>query len=232
MLLEIGLRLGGFIVTSLKEHKYRAALSAKETFRILCLGESISLGSYPNHLERILNQSNKSIEFRVINKAMSGTDSTYILDHLEQNLNLYNPDIAIIMTGINDRYIKYYEDIPDAGGFLFTRSLAYRFLRLWMHFVKQRNTQEQGKDLYKNTEETPCIHRPLHVPQGSSTYPIKGDLKTEESLKEAIKLNPRDDRAYVSWGNSMFVREDSLMPRLPLRAPLSLTLQANGHMLT
>ena len=46
-LLEIGLRMGGFIVMSLQEYRNHISMKQKGTYRIMCLGESTTSGQYP-----------------------------------------------------------------------------------------------------------------------------------------------------------------------------------------
>lgn len=142
VILELGLRLGGFIFLSLQEYRNRAAIYKKGAYRIMCLGESTTAvggnDSYPSQLEEVLNQRNIGITFSVINKGTPNINTSYILAHLEENLNRYHPDMVTAMMGTNDIYIKYYEEIPDANIFLFNKFRAYRFLRiLWMNMAKK-----------------------------------------------------------------------------------------------
>ena len=82
-LLEIGLRIGGFVFLSLQEHRNRIALKQKGAYRIMCLGESTTAiggeDSYPSQLEEILNERNIGIRFSVINKGIPGANTTAIL---------------------------------------------------------------------------------------------------------------------------------------------------------
>lgn len=68
VILEIGLRLEGFVLLSIQEYKNRVSLKQKGTYRIMCLGESTTQGQYPGFLEEILNQRNIGIRFSVIDK--------------------------------------------------------------------------------------------------------------------------------------------------------------------
>ena len=106
ILLELGLRLGGFLCLSLQEYRNKVSLTQAGTYRIMCLGESTTaVGkeySYPSQLENILNQRNIGIKFAVINKGLSGTTTGSIVSHLEDNLKKYSPDMVITMMGIND----------------------------------------------------------------------------------------------------------------------------------
>ena len=59
ILIEAGLRLGGFASIYLQELRNKASLKRGE-FRILCLGESTTQNQYPRFLEEELNQRNIS----------------------------------------------------------------------------------------------------------------------------------------------------------------------------
>jgi tetratricopeptide (TPR) repeat protein len=204
-LLEIGLRLGGFIFLSLQEYKNRVSFYKKGTYRIMCLGESITVGvgenSYPSQLEKVLNQRNIGIKFSVINKAVVLSDSSYIVAHLEENLNRYKPDMVTIMTGINDIDIKYYEGIPAANTLLFNKLRIYRFSKIiWIHILnKIRNT---ASDKLRETERNSKLRFHLLDIELKTFYPrlIRNSTLNEDLLKKAIELNPRNDIAYCALG--------------------------------
>lgn len=90
MLIEVGLRIAGFI------HKKRATFdqislnSDKENYyTILCLGDSFSVGvgalqenSYPRQLERLINSKAKGKMVKVINGAIGGYNTRQVLNKL------------------------------------------------------------------------------------------------------------------------------------------------------
>jgi len=114
VLLEVGLRLSGFVLLSMQEHRNAVSIRQKGSYRILCLGESTTQfggnHSYPRQLEQILNQRNLGVQFSVINKGDVGADTTVILSKLEGYLNRYKPDMVIAMMGVNDKYEEDRED--------------------------------------------------------------------------------------------------------------------------
>lgn len=69
VLLEIGLRIGGIAFLSLQRYRNKIYVKQKDTYRILCLGESTTVwggkNSYPSQLEEILNQRDIGIKFKV-----------------------------------------------------------------------------------------------------------------------------------------------------------------------
>ncbi|MFH1208786.1 MAG: hypothetical protein V1673_04440, partial [Candidatus Omnitrophota bacterium] len=145
VLLEAGLRLGGFILSSMQGSENLQSIKQKGAYRILCLGESTTQGQYPKPLEQILNQRNIGVHFSVIDKGKSGTNTLFILSRVEAYLDEYHPDMVVAMMGSNDQGIKYYEDIPESGTWLFRHCRVYRFGRmLFMHILKKI----KHKDIY------------------------------------------------------------------------------------
>jgi tetratricopeptide (TPR) repeat protein len=221
--LEIGLRVSGFIMLSLQEHKNLQSIKEQGSCRIMCLGESTTQRQYPPHLENILNQRNIGIEFSVIDKGLAHTTTVAILLELEKNLDKYQPDIVVAMMGCNDGKTMYYRDIPEADTWLFRHCRVYRFSQIiCMHILKKLKKE----DIYSVNRPTPelknsyCNHsKPLEVEKSSKkitefnsqddseyirlggVYQEQGRLiEAEQALKKAIELNPKKDIAYVELG--------------------------------
>ena len=169
VLLEIGMRIAGAVVFYLQEsHNH---LSSKDNnYRILCLGESTTaLGgedSYPSQLERMLNEQAKRNKFTVINKGVISTNTDVILDHLEGNLDLYKPQMVIVMMGVNDSYLFQPSKMPlwlwrinlyfkDFKVYKLTK-LLYKHIT---HRIKEISTptgldeDNQGTDSYTQKED-------------------------------------------------------------------------------
>ncbi|MDD2680268.1 MAG: hypothetical protein PHO03_05690 [Candidatus Omnitrophica bacterium] len=68
ILLEAGLRLGGFILLSMQEYRNKQTIKQKGAYRIICLGESTTQDQYPQFLEQALNQRNIGVRFSVIDR--------------------------------------------------------------------------------------------------------------------------------------------------------------------
>ena len=106
LLCETGLRLGDWTFTRLQELRNNQYYGQKNLITIMCIGESTTaLGgdnSYPSILGRILNQQGRGMTYRVVNAGRPSTNSGYIVEHLEDQIKQYHPDIVIAMVGIND----------------------------------------------------------------------------------------------------------------------------------
>ena len=200
IILEVGLRLGGFTLLSLQESKNRASLKQKSTYRILCLGESTTQQQWPPLLEDILNQSNMGIKFSVIDKGIVGTTTSIILAKLESNLNAYQPDIVITMMGINDGGSHLpYEPVLNSKGMNFLKSFRiYKLTKLlWLHIVIRLKEIESYRLSRHATRIKPSLKktalRQLDAQKNNSD-------SSEESLrlKKAIELNPGNAKAHTA----------------------------------
>ncbi|HRY30655.1 MAG TPA: tetratricopeptide repeat protein [Elusimicrobiota bacterium] len=108
-LAEIGLRFAGSLSLRRQERRNMRALSAKGTYRILCLGESTTAyggeNSYPSQLEKILNARAGGVRFAVVNRGVPGTDSARIADGIDDNLDRYAPAMVVTMMGANEETV-------------------------------------------------------------------------------------------------------------------------------
>jgi lysophospholipase L1-like esterase len=206
ILLEVVLRLGGFVYLSLQEHKNRASSFKKGTYRIMCLGESTTaLGgkySYPSQLEYVLNKVNIKIKFSVINKGFIGANTSRILEELENNLNIYKPDMVVTMMGMNDGSIKYYEGISDVDSVLFKRFKTYKWIRiLWTHVInKIRKKGISEKNENKNDKKLPEDN--LVIEEKESRNSKIDSTQTKKRGEKVIELSRSVDIAYVGLGFS------------------------------
>ena len=126
ILLELSLRVGGFIFLSFQEHKNVISARQKGSYRILCLGESTTANTWPAIFENILNQKNIGIKFSVIDKGRAATNTPAILSQVESYLDQYHPDMVVAMMGCNDEGVRYYQDIPEFDTWLFRHCRAIK----------------------------------------------------------------------------------------------------------
>jgi hypothetical protein len=84
-LLEIGFRAGSLVVSG---HTYGGGVDRSE--------------AYPARLERILNAATDRRAFTVVNLGVPGTNSAQTLHRLPEYVELYEPDLLVVLTGVND----------------------------------------------------------------------------------------------------------------------------------
>jgi len=163
ILLEAGLRIAGSIVFFLQERHNHVSFNQNE-YPILCLGESTTaLGgedSYPSELEALLNAQEKTKRITVINKGIISTTSNYILAHVEQNLDIYKPQMVIVMMGINDRaYLQdlnkvlWWEDFKLFFKDFRVYKLAHLLYGHITHRIKEIKAPAQAADLSQESDD-------------------------------------------------------------------------------
>jgi len=209
VILEIGLRIGGFTILSIQEQRNLQSIKQKGSFRIMCLGESTTQGQYPSYLEEILNQRSIGIKFSVIDKGIGGTNTGMILSELEANINRYYPDMVITMMGINDGggYMPY-EAVSASKITLTLHSFkVYKLTRLlWLHMTtkfkevpKKQDSIEQEQSL-KNTIELNPKDESAYIRLGGLYRDQERFAESEQVLKKVIELNSNNDSAYIELG--------------------------------
>ena len=191
VILELGLRLGGLLVLSFQESKNIIAISKKESCRVLCLGESTTMGQYPNFLENPLAQENPGISFSIIDKGLGGTTTLAILSRVQDYLNLYRPDIVVVMMGINDDSLHMPREFV-ANPRLFKSFRVYKLFKLiLLHVVTKLNEASQA-DFFFGGDQL----RSFFI-DGKDVLLNDVVLK----YKKALRINPKDDAAYAELGD-------------------------------
>jgi tetratricopeptide (TPR) repeat protein len=201
VLLEAGLRFGGFVLSSIQEYRNLQSIKQKGAYRILCIGESTTQGQYPHLLEQVLNQRNIGVRFSVIDKGRGGKRSSTLLEEIEPNLAEYHPDMVVAMMGINDAGVRYYQDIPDSESWLFRHCRIYRFGRiLYMHILKKLKREDifgiNEANSGKGDKQSPGRAQ-APFPQSGPKEAFAPSFSTEDLVKKAIELDPDNDKAYV-----------------------------------
>ncbi len=181
VLLEAGLRLGGFMLLSIREYGNLQSIKQKGAYRILCLGESTTDRQYPQFLEQILNQRNIGVRFSVVDKGRAGINTLFILSQIKTYLAEYHPDMIVAMMGINDKGVKYYQDISETDTWLFRHCRVYRFGRiLFMHILKKIRQE----DIYGFNKVVPDTK---NKPRNAETTAKKADLLNEMPARNVMK---------------------------------------------
>lgn len=220
VILEAGLRLGGWVILSLQEYKNLQALKHKGTFCIVCLGESTTQNQYPSYLEKSLNQNNLGIKFSVIDKGLAGIRTTEILSQLEAALDKYRPDMVVAMMGINDYGRHMLSGVPDPSSpqAVSEPLKVYRLAKWLWRGITAKCQIKNSCALASNSHSAlqPLVQIPAgeHLEETPQTaysdfeYKETGYLysdqarsaELEQLCRQAIKLKPRDSGRYIQLG--------------------------------
>ncbi len=197
VLLEIVMFISSYINSIPLKNKGKAEL------RILCLGESMTVGrrgdySWPSQLESILSEENK-INVEVVNRGIAEVDSSRIVESLVYDLKKFCPDLVIIMTGINDSGIEYYRNYPFYSRFLFKYSKLYKLFFIFIKniyadipekkIVKINNKLKYGRNLDE-----------MYFQLAKEYLKLFQVEKVEEYLKKSIEVNNHNLKSYIFLG--------------------------------
>jgi len=213
--LEIALRVGGVIVLSMQRSENKITGSVVSdgqdgVYRILALGDSMTADStgyfpWPRQLENILNNQSSEIKFKVFNEGITGTGPAFILANLKDNLERYNPDMVITMTGavVLISGIKYTENLKV--DLLLENIRVYRLGKLilapWKKRLKDSEIIKFAKG--EDTCEESVINEEEYqeyMKLGKMSWDIGEYAKAEKIFKKAININPENEYIYSTLG--------------------------------
>lgn len=133
------------------------------------------------------------MRFSVIDKGAVGADTNKILAHLNENIDIYQPDMVVMMAGANDKDIVYYHGIAEAQGNIFRHFRVYRLLRLLYRHCAQK-ILKQGIHAKRMESDREFFEQGIE-------YDLQGKtLQAEQAVKKALELNPRNGDAYIELG--------------------------------
>ena len=231
--LETALRLGGFIILSLQEHRNAVAMRQKGAYRILCIGESTTQRQYPPFLEQAINGRNLGIRFSVIDRGISGATTSLLMNRLESGLKAYHPDMVVAMMGINDRgpHMPFEPKTKSKTVRLIWTLKTYKLARIsWMHIAGAGNRVKPAR------HDAVAAEKPAIKPKAQSafaqdqtdqivnpkkdaafrelgrTYREQGRFAdAEAALKKALAIDPSDDGVYSDLGDIYDLRRQRAM---------------------
>ncbi|MDP2652901.1 MAG: tetratricopeptide repeat protein [Candidatus Omnitrophota bacterium] len=220
VLLEAGLRLGGFVFSFLQERGNRVNLQG-DAIRVLCVGDSMTaLGgrnSYPTQLEEILKSSLPGRNLRVINKGLVAKGSADVLARLPENLNRYRPAIVVVMVGINDRGGPVRENAFSGGVVFFLENFrVYHFFQLLGQHVRGKiHGAPSLADSAAQTAEPEKPPRPLKDPRELETY-IRQLDETRAEFRESFKraTRPEEKAHFARAAETVKLRQGILLVAL------------------
>ena len=217
IILEVGLRIGGFVFLAIQSYENRITYKTEDVYRILALGESTTANllngqsSWPEELEIILNNKSKDIKFRVFNEGIPGKTTSNILANLNDNLDKYNPDMVITMMGTNDRgtYVPYEDTLEEKFRLLFKDFRVYKLFKFIIESLE--NKVEKSKEGTRDKSDRYTVED-KHKIIDQENEELKNLLKdkygnitlyneTEEKLKRAVEENPENATALIELVN-------------------------------
>lgn len=147
------MRAAGSFLRLAQERRNQETLRRQHDFRILCLGESTTAGEtrygrYPSMLEDILNLQDLPGRVAVVNKGRSGADTNDIVLQLERDLDEIEPDLAVVMMGINDagRTHAYGSIIEPGARHWYGSFRLYKLYRVLRHMVVYGRIEAEPAD--------------------------------------------------------------------------------------
>jgi tetratricopeptide (TPR) repeat protein len=118
LVLEGGLRLAGSFYDEPRTQPDLPELAALGDHVILAVGDSMTWGigaskgmTWPEQLEREIELRSPGLDYTVINGSMAGANSTMIRALLEEYLQVFQPDLVLILAGgsNNTNYFGYHQ---------------------------------------------------------------------------------------------------------------------------
>jgi len=221
--IEVGWRLAGAIYLN-RQHQGNAISHKKDTYKILCLGESTTasggVNSYPNQLEEILNQNNSGMTFSVINRGIPSIITSDILENVKANISSFSDlDMVITMMGINDMLYDYGHLEKNTNRYPGKLSEWIRSLRttklltyLWESMLVKVSTHKIKKslfdsgDIHKFQEEEFTLIRRKRIKNkvAEKIVRLSKDLSKEgqwekslKGIKTAIEIYPENIGLYI-----------------------------------
>ncbi len=141
LLAELLLQIGAFVVrangrsapdVSLGEHRRVAAFGDSNTYGLYLSPDE----AYPAQFEALWNATPDVQPIEVANLGYPGTNSSVIAREFGQALRSLDPDVVIVMVGVNDMWTTHVELGPESSrwdrvvGFIAANSRVLRFLSI------------------------------------------------------------------------------------------------------
>ncbi len=197
VILEMVLRVAGAVFLFLQESRNKGGAQA---IRVLCLGESTTMlggkNAYPWQLEEILNEKNQGRKFKVINEGVAGINTTGILENLEETLDKYEPQVVVVMMGINDTAsMPYFKATREYTVKRFFQNFrTYKLIKLIGEHVRAKWVEMTAKDTAtdgspQSHDEAKLLNRLRLEPRNEELYKLLGETyENEGRLPEQEKL--------------------------------------------
>ena len=203
VLIEILLRLSGFVYMSLQEHRNYLSMKQRGHYRILCIGESTTQGgdwAWPHQLEQVLNERSLGIRFSVINAGVAGITTDGLAERLPREIDRYKPNMVLAMMGVNDNSLEWSEAArPFIKKSFFSQLRTFKLLQLLrlnalaktrkLFYGKVENRYDEGKTAACDTTRFPRGSDALQPSTGRAETLASGDQAKQGYFDLANKLH-------------------------------------------
>ncbi|MBN2120937.1 MAG: tetratricopeptide repeat protein [Candidatus Omnitrophica bacterium] len=202
---EFSLRIGGLAYLFYKDGSPGYTGKNPDVYRILCLGDSFTLGigagrseDYPRQLETLLRENKRGLKFQVVNKGIGGQNSSELLYSLDKDLDRYSPDLVVLMIGMNDGHNTRLHDwargqLTWRGRLIsWVKSLriykVFNFLRLSL--LESEGLKENSSEYYSQSKDESIYMSAYPDSQEQDQLIINkvGDLFENNQIEEAENL--------------------------------------------
>lgn len=221
--LECILRANGLLHLAVEQYGNKFKSGQPEVYKIVTLGESISwyggFKSYPRLLEKELNKRSQKTKYQVINQSIPAADTADIVAGMKNITEIYEPDMVIVMMGVNDTdSTLVYDDTAVTRVKLFCQNIrvaklmqqVFLDLRLW--WIAKLNRLAHGQPLDFHADETVEVKGllqeiRLHPDDGElyealgRIYEDRGDVgKAADVYRQGLVIKPKKSWGYVELG--------------------------------
>ena len=190
VVLELGIRLTGFVFTTVQEKKNKEAMQMGDSYRILCLGDSMTAGMWPRQLQEVLDEGVGRGRVAVFDRARPGTNSDYVLQVVDRSIEEFQPGMIIVMMGYNDGFeLLPYGNVPVREQEEAIRSVRLGKL-LWYNLT-------EGLPGNKDSEGNPLERIDFDSSGPLDVWSISIGAWRQVQLAERIEAEPHNDKAMV-----------------------------------
>ncbi|MDD5627631.1 MAG: tetratricopeptide repeat protein [Elusimicrobia bacterium] len=221
VLLELGLRLFGAGFLFLQERRNRVTLRHPGAFRILCEGDSMTAGTYPRHLEAILNARGQGRRFAVIDEGRQATTSRNTVATLPEHLAKYKPDMVVVMMGSNDPgEVLLYGGLPASGGSPLRIVRLAAYLR-YLASRRRAGPQPAAPEAPPPSDDGPALGPPSAEEAAVAPLVAEGRAllfqgqtpAAVESFSRSLRLHPDSPELLMGLGDCYLLLGEDRRPR-------------------
>jgi len=211
ILLELFLRITGFVY-SYGRAKDKELKGVKDAYTILCLGDSHTAGTgapmnydYPHQLKRIFERDEPGRAIKIVNRGIEGYNTAMILKNFNEVLNSTNPDLVIILAGVNNYWNAYGNHLNKNTLFNHLRDSLYniktfKLIKLLIYDIKNK-TKCSLKPPSPTQEKT--LLPPVLARYFAQAIECERVGKYKEAMAwhtKIIEANPNFSNSYESLG--------------------------------